>query len=117
MNYASLSSIGIIILFTHLPGVKDIMRTEYLDLQSYLLVAGMSVLPFILHEIFKILIFEANNLSVYELYKYEYEAHKEDEILKIIETEAEAAVEPNGESNGGANNAWKGLSWLFRTWV
>ena len=102
MNWASLSSIGIIILMTHIPGIKEIMRTDYPDLRSYILVVAMSFLPFIVHEIGKVLIFEANNLSVYELYKYEYEPHKEEEILRIIEAEAaeaaEAAVE-NGQGN------------------
>jgi Ca2+-transporting ATPase len=73
MNYAALSSMGIIILMTHLPGLKNIMRTDYLDLRSYLLVAGASVFPFIVHEIAKVVIFERFNFSVYELYKYEYE--------------------------------------------
>ena len=86
---------GIIIIMTHLPGLKEIMRTEYLDLRSYLLVAGMSVFPFIVHEIAKIVIFQQNNFSVYELYKYEYVPKKDAEILKIAETEA--AIESQGE--------------------
>mmetsp|Transcript_8390 Transcript_8390/g.18049 ORF Transcript_8390/g.18049 Transcript_8390/m.18049 type:complete len:1011 (+) Transcript_8390:184-3216(+) len=72
MNYASLSSMGIIVLFTHIPGLKDIMRTEYVDLRSYLLVAGASCFPFIVHEIAKVVFFQRFNYSVYELYKYEY---------------------------------------------
>ena len=91
MNYASLSSMGIIILMTHIPGLKDIMRTGYLDLRSYLLVVAMSILPFVVHEIAKIVIFQKNNFSVYELYKYEYVPMKDTEILKMAE--AEAAVE------------------------
>eukprot|EP00977_Amphora_coffeiformis_P014059 scaffold3846_cov108-Amphora_coffeaeformis.AAC.7 len=105
MNYASLSSIAVIILMTHIPGIKDIMRTDYPDLRSYLLVVGMSFLPFIIHEIGKILVFEANNLSVYELYKYEYEPHKEEEILKIIEAEANAVEEGAAEEANGQDNA------------
>ena len=95
MNVASLSSIAIIILLTHIPGLKKIMRTDYLDWQSYLLVAGMSVLPFIVHEIAKVLIFERFNFNVYELYKYEYVPQKDDELLTKIEAEkAEADTDP-----------------------
>jgi Ca2+-transporting ATPase len=72
MNISSLSSIAIIIFMTHTPGIKTIMRTDYLDLQSYLLVAGMSILPFIVHEIAKVVIFQRLNFNVYELYKYKY---------------------------------------------
>jgi P-type Ca2+ transporter type 2C len=72
MNAASLSSIAIIILMTHLPVLKDVMRTEYLDGRSYLLVTGMAFLPFIVHEIFKVLVFKRLKYSVYDLYKYEY---------------------------------------------
>ena len=72
MNLSSLSSIGIIIFMTHVPGLKEIMRTEYLDLQSYLLVAAMSVLPFVVHEVAKVVIFQRFDYSVYNLYKYEY---------------------------------------------
>jgi Ca2+-transporting ATPase len=88
MNYASLSSMAVIILMTHLPGLKSIMRTEYLDLRSYLLVVAMSVLPFVVHEIAKVIIFEKNNFSVYEIYKYEYVPMNDTEILKMAETEA-----------------------------
>lgn len=73
MNYSCISSALIIIFMTHVPGIKDIMRTEYLDWQSYLLVAAMAVLPFIVHEIAKVVVFQRYNYSVYELYKYEYE--------------------------------------------
>jgi len=73
MNISCISSMAFIIALTHIPGLMDIMRTSYLDWQSYLLVAGMSVLPFILHEIAKVVIFEKFNFSVYELYKYEYD--------------------------------------------
>jgi Ca2+-transporting ATPase len=72
MNWSALSSMAIIILMTHLPGLKSIMRTDYLDWYSYLLVAGMSVLPFIVHEIAKVVIFQRLNFNVYEMYKYEY---------------------------------------------
>ena len=72
MNWAALSSVAIIILMTHLPGLKSIMRTDYLDWYSYLLVAGMSILPFIVHEIAKVVIFQRLNFNVYEMYKYEY---------------------------------------------
>jgi Ca2+-transporting ATPase len=72
MNWSALSSMAIIILMTHLPGLKSIMQTDYLDWYSYLLVAGMSVLPFIVHEIAKVVIFQRLNFNVYEMYKYEY---------------------------------------------
>ena len=78
MNVACLSSIAIIILMTHLPGLKDIMRTEYLDARSYLLVAGMSIVPFIVHEIFKELVFKRLKFNVYDLYKYEYRDESQD---------------------------------------
>jgi len=74
MNMASLSSIGIIIVMTHTPGIKTIMRTDYLDLRSYLLVAGMSILPFVVHEVAKVIIFQRLNFNVYEMYKFEYKA-------------------------------------------
>lgn len=87
MNLSSLSSMAIIILMTHLPGLKDIMRTEYLDFRSYILVACMSVLPFILHEVVKAAVFKPFHLSVYELYKYEYKVTNEsdEEVLKKAE--------------------------------
>jgi P-type Ca2+ transporter type 2C len=72
MNISSLSSMAIIILMTHMPGLKNIMRTDYLDWEMYLLVAGMSLFPFTVHEIAKVLIIQRCNLSVYELYAYEY---------------------------------------------
>lgn len=74
MNWSCLSSMAVIILMTHAPGLKSIMRTDYLDLRSYLLVAGMSVLPIVVHEICKVLFFQRLNFNVYELYKYEYTA-------------------------------------------
>jgi P-type Ca2+ transporter type 2C len=73
MNYASLSSVGIIILFTHVPGLKDVMKTHYLDWEAYLLVVGMSFWPCIVHEIAKVLFFERLGFNVYSLYKYEYD--------------------------------------------
>jgi len=78
MNAASLSSIALIILMTHIPGLKDIMRTEYLDTRSYLLVAGMSILPFVVHEIFKVLVFKRLKYNVYDLFKYEYRDESKD---------------------------------------
>ena len=72
MNWASLSSMAVIILMTHIPGLKSIMRTDYPDFESYLLVAGMSILPFVVHEVAKVVIFQRLNFNVYELYKYKY---------------------------------------------
>jgi P-type Ca2+ transporter type 2C len=86
MNIASLSSMGIIILMTHLPGLKTIMRTEYCDWQSYLLVAVMSVFPFAVHEAAKVTIIQRFNFSVYELYKYEYKAKGDDASHETEET-------------------------------
>lgn len=74
MNMSSLSSMVIIVFLTHTPGLKAIMRTDYVDLESYLLVAAMSVLPFVVHELAKVVIFQRLNFNVYELYKYEYKA-------------------------------------------
>eukprot|EP00429_Kryptoperidinium_foliaceum_P034580 CAMPEP_0176170878 /NCGR_PEP_ID=MMETSP0120_2-20121206/87478_1 /TAXON_ID=160619 /ORGANISM="Kryptoperidinium foliaceum, Strain CCMP 1326" /LENGTH=1038 /DNA_ID=CAMNT_0017508689 /DNA_START=49 /DNA_END=3162 /DNA_ORIENTATION=- len=81
MNYAAFSSMGIIVLFTHTPGLKKIMRTEYLDWQSYLLVLITSIFPVIVHEIAKTLLFEKWNFNVYSLYKYEYDPQKASELL------------------------------------
>lgn len=78
MNISAFSSMAIIILMTHVPGLKDIMRTDYLDWQSYLLVAGMSVFPFLVHEVSKVLIIQRFNLSVYELYSYKYKVEGDD---------------------------------------
>ena len=78
MNVASLSSIGVIILMTHLPGLKDIMRTHYPDARSYVLVTSMAFLPMIVHEIFKVLVFKRLKYNVYELYKYEYRDESKD---------------------------------------
>jgi Ca2+-transporting ATPase len=86
MNVASLSSIAIIILMTHLPGLKDIMRTEYLDARSYLLVTAMSFLPIIVHEVFKVLVFKRLKYNVYELYKYEYRDESKNAPRSNVET-------------------------------
>jgi len=96
MNIASLSSMAIIILMTHLPGLKNIMGTDYLDLRSYLLVAAMSILPFVVHEIAKVIIFQRFNFSVYELYKYEYVPKEEEDVLKNAETDAVVNLEEIG---------------------
>lgn len=92
MNLACLSSIGIIILMTHIPGVKDIMRTEYVDARSYLLVVGMSIFPFVVHEIFKVAVFQRLNYNVYELYKYEYKEKSQEASARDV---VEASI-PNG---------------------
>jgi len=81
MNRSSLTSMGIIILMTHLPGLKDIMRTEYLDTQSYVLVAVMAVLPFVVHEIAKVTIFQRLGYSVYNLYKCEHEPVQMEDVV------------------------------------
>jgi len=94
MNWSALSSILLIILMTHLPGLKGIMRTDYLDLKSYLLVLGMSFLPIIFHEIVKVLVFERFNINVYSLYKYEY-VSKELSAAALM-----AEADTNGDSNG-----------------
>lgn len=78
MNAASLSSIAVIILMTHVPGLKDIMRTDYPDARSYLLVTAMAFLPMIVHEIFKVVVFKRLKYNVYELYKYEYRDESKD---------------------------------------
>jgi P-type Ca2+ transporter type 2C len=78
MNVASLSSIGVIILMTHLPGLKGIMRTHYPDARSYVLVTSMAFLPMIVHEIFKVVVFKRLKYNVYELYKYEYRDESKD---------------------------------------
>lgn len=96
MNLSALSSIAIIILLTHIPGLKNIMGTDYLDWQSYLLVVAMSILPFVVHEIAKVVIFQRYNFSVYELYKYEYVPKDDDEVLKNAETDAVVEPEDNG---------------------
>ncbi|KAL3917370.1 MAG: hypothetical protein SGILL_004745, partial [Bacillariaceae sp.] len=93
MNWAAFSSIAIIILMTHVPGLKDVMRTEYPDWEAYLLVAGMSILPFIVHEITKVTVFQRYNYNVYELYKYVYKPKDYDTILKLTEE-----VEEEGKS-------------------
>jgi Ca2+-transporting ATPase len=98
MNFAALSSMAIIILMTHLPGLKGIMRTDYLDAKSYLLVAAMSFFPFIVHEVGKVVIFQRLNFNVYALYKFHYVPHKDDEILKI------AAMENGADSEEPENN-------------
>jgi hypothetical protein len=49
----------------HVPGLKDIMQTDYLDWQAYLLVVGMSFWPFIVHEIAKVVIFQRLGFNVY----------------------------------------------------
>ncbi|KAG7364747.1 cation transport ATPase [Nitzschia inconspicua] len=95
MNVSSLSSMLIIILMTHLPGVKNVMGTDYLDWQGYLLVAGMSVFPFLVHEVAKVLIIEPFNLSVYELCKYEYTGSK---TKKSITKEASSMSQPDPEA-------------------
>lgn len=95
MNLSSLSSMGIIILMTHVPGIKGIMRTEYLDWESYLLVAAASIFPFIVHEIFKVVVFERLNFNVYELYKFEYVPKKDAEILEAAEKEKARSSEEN----------------------
>jgi len=49
-----------------------------LDTRSYLLVAGMSILPFVVHEIFKVLVFKRLKYNVYDLFKYEYRDESKD---------------------------------------
>ena len=56
---------------------------------------GNELKAFIIHELAKVVIFQQNNFSVYELYQYEYVPKKDSEILKIAETEA--AIESQGE--------------------
>ena len=90
MNYSALSSMAIIVLMTHVPGVKDIMRTDFLDLNMYLLVAGTSIFPFIVHEVAKVVFFERFNFSVYDLYKYEY---SESDTSKKAEERREAQAQ------------------------
>jgi Ca2+-transporting ATPase len=102
MNYASLSSIAIIILMTHLPGLKNIMRTDYPDWYAYLLVVGMSFLPMIVHEVTKVLVFQKYNYNVYSLYKYEYKEKDKDTILKLtheVKEEQEDGVQENGSAD------------------
>lgn len=99
MNIASLSSIALIIMMTHIPGVRGIMRTEYLDARSYLLVAVMSFLPFIVHEIFQVLVFKRLKYNVYELFKYEYHDESKDTALK----NGEPASVSNGQAPAAAN--------------
>ena len=81
---------AIIVLMTHVPGVKDIMRTDFLDLNMYLLVAGTSIFPFIVHEVAKVVFFERFNFSVYDLYKYEY---SESDTSKKAEERREAQAQ------------------------
>ena len=78
MNLASLLSIAAIILMTHVPGLKDVMRTAYTDAKSYLLVTSMAFLPMIVHEIFKVVVFKRLKYNVYELYKYNYRDESQD---------------------------------------
>ncbi|MHA2064323.1 MAG: HAD-IC family P-type ATPase, partial [Candidatus Thorarchaeota archaeon] len=70
MNISAFSSIGLIILMTHTPGIMEIMRTEYLDARSYVLVVVMSVLPVIVHELTKVFWFEKLEFNIYKLYEH-----------------------------------------------
>lgn len=81
MNISAFSSIFLIIFLTHTPGVMSIMRTEYVDTRSYLLVVGMAFLPVMVHELVKFFVFQKLDFNIYKLY-----GHKVSTRLEAINT-------------------------------
>jgi Ca2+-transporting ATPase len=107
MNIAALSSIGAIIFMTHTPGLKGIMRTDYLDLKGYLLVVAAAIFPFIVHETAKMCFFVPNNFSVYALYQYEYEVRDAAQVLKDAEGEGPEDEDGTAGEDGGVETSKK----------
>jgi P-type Ca2+ transporter type 2C len=107
MNIAALSSIGAIIFMTHTPGLKGIMRTDYLDLKGYLLVVAAAIFPFIVHETAKMCFFVPNNFSVYALYQYEYEVRDAAQVLKDAEGEGPEDEDGTAGEGGGVETSKK----------
>ena len=53
------------------------------------------MLPFIVHEISKVLVFKRLNYSVYELYKYEYKATDVQKVLTTDDVDSDDADTPD----------------------